>query len=405
MLRRSVRVSLVVLTVALSAAAVWRATTNEQARGRMRTTAQQEDGAVAEAIFALADLRASFYAALAPGQGDYWWTQSREQIDALRTRLLDIDAESTAAGFPLAPSLDRLDRLDEAATRARRLVASDRTLEAAPVAFTEARELIEAVVKDLSLSRQYLARAAAAREAGMANEQSLMAGGVIAVWIVTLIMLVPVPRAPATPPPADTGAATPAPAAASMLGAALREDLAGRADVRQAAPDATPVSDRPLAMTPRERAAVAPASLAALAALCGDLGRVDDAADLPPLLARTADLLGAGGLVIWLLDEDGRRLLPAVAHGYDEGLLARMGGLGIDEQNLTATAFRTGAPTFTAAAADHAAAVAVPIITSSGPSGVMAAELASGDRETTTALAGVVAAQLANLFPAPPADA
>ena len=78
-----------------------------------------------------------------------------------------------------------------------------------------------------------------------------------------------------------------------------------------------------------------------------------------------------------------------------------MGALEVDEQNLTATAFRTGTPTFTAAAPDHAAAVAVPIVTSGGPSGVLAANCASGDRETAMALAGVVAAQLANLFPAP----
>jgi hypothetical protein len=154
-----------------------------------------------------------------------------------------------------------------------------------------------------------------------------------------------------------------------------------------------------------EPAAVAPSPtpvFRALADLCGDLGRVSDAGDLDPLLARAASLLGAKGLVVWLLSGDGQSLSPAVAHGYDSTVLARMGSVPLSADNLTVSAFRSKAPATSPAASDRPAAVAVPIVSATGPSGVLAAEVQQADDlEQLAALAAVLAAQLANLFPAP----
>lgn len=419
MLRRSVRVGLVLLTVALTAAAVWRATSNELQRGRTRLVAQQDDAAVAEAIFGLADLRASIFATLVPSQGDFWPARAAEQIDDLRTRLIDIDAQSSAAGFPLAASLDRLDRVAAAAIRARQLTEAGRVTDAAPVALNDARELIEAMTSDLSAARQFLARAAASREAGMANELSLLAGAVMSLWIATLVVLVPVPRAPAPVAPATLSLRPDAvdsdhTMVADAVGASsLREavdDAVDLAAITEPEPAETTFSNDVVAQPVAEAAAVAatvstaaaPVDLPALADLCGSLGRVSDAADLPPLLARAATVLGARGIVVWLADEEGTNLVPAVAHGYDVQVLARVGALDVAEDNLTARAFRTGEPTFTAATDAHAAAVAVPLLPSGGASGVLAAELHDSSQPATAgALAAVMAAQLANLFPAP----
>ncbi|MCC7241749.1 MAG: hypothetical protein IT180_07470, partial [Acidobacteria bacterium] len=50
MRRRSLRVLVLLVTVAVTAAAVWRATTTEQARGRARLADQQVDARAADAV-------------------------------------------------------------------------------------------------------------------------------------------------------------------------------------------------------------------------------------------------------------------------------------------------------------------------------------------------------------------
>jgi hypothetical protein len=108
--------------------------------------------------------------------------------------------------------------------------------------------------------------------------------------------------------------------------------------------------------------------------------------------------------VVWLVSGDGRELVPAVAHGYDDTLLARMGAIAVDDLNLTASTFRSEEAGTAPATDGRPGAVAVPILSASGASGVLAAEVPSEANLTrAVALAAVVAAQLAGLFPAPAA--
>jgi hypothetical protein len=102
------------------------------------------------------------------------------------------------------------------------------------------------------------------------------------------------------------------------------------------------------------------------------------------------------------LAEDRQELVPAVAHGYDPQVLASLGPLTLTVDNLTASAFRTAAPATSDAAPNQDAAVAVPIVSATGPSGVLTAEVhGSADLDRAVAIASVIAAQLANLFPSP----
>ena len=393
MLRRSVRIFVLLLTVAVTAGVVWRATTNEQMRGRARLASQQMDATAADALFTLADIRSSLHAYVAPGQGyDFWSARARAGLDALRARLAEVDKAAAAAGHPLAAAFDDLDKLAGAERRAHSYVRAGQMLAAGDVIFTDARDLIDAVGRELSAARQAMSRAGSSREGGMANEQSLMAGALMSVWIVALILLVPVPR----PAPPRAGAeapvvAPPAPpaAAAALASLPLRET------------PAPPVVPEP----PTPVVAAAPSSTPLfqdLAALCLELGQVSDAEELNPLLERAAEVLDARGVVVWLLAEDRQELVPAVAHGYDPQVLARLGPLTLTVDNLTASAFRTAAPATSGAAAGHQAAVAVPILSATGPSGVLTAEVhGSGDLDRAVAIASVIAAQLANLFPAP----
>ena len=100
----------------------------------------------------------------------------------------------------------------------------------------------------------------------------------------------------------------------------------------------------------------------------------------------------------------GASSLPVIAHGYPQNLVARLGTMSRDAENVTAAAFRTGLmQTLKADAISHGA-IAAPLLTPAGPVGVMAAEvLNDGERrESTRAAAAIVAAQLATLM-GPPA--
>ena len=314
----------------------------------------------------------------------------------------------TLPNHPLSAALASLDGLATADKRARTSIRDGQVLVAGDIIFMEARDLIDAAVRDLSDARQAMARATSAREAGMANEQSLLAGALMAAWIFALILLVPVPAVPARsaepaqlpdagglqlqlremPGPQDAAAGTnrtasePSPRAAVALAAPVVAPVAPVASVALVAPDVTPL-------------------VQSLADLCADIGRVSEAAELSPLLERAAGLMGARGLVVWLASADARELAAAVSHGYDERVLARMGAIAVDDRNVTAAAFRTQAASRTAPEGDVPGAVAVPMLTGSGASGVLAVEVPlETDMDRATALAGVVAAQLASLFPA-----
>lgn len=390
MRRRWVRVLVLLVTVAVTAVAVWYATTTEQARGRARLADQQVDARAADAVYALAELRATIHAYVAPGQGMAFWSQrAAEQLGRIRALLATLDEPAAAARFPLDAARKTLDRVAVAEARARTHAGSGQMLLAGDVIYSEIGDLLDEVTTEVSGARQALARGVSAREAGSANAQSLLAGGVLSVWIVALMLLVPLPRAPAPMAPA---------APALSIGSPLTlggPDRLGP-DPPSVEPPATPAPLPP---------AVPPATdLSSLAALCTDIGRVADATQLDPLLARAASLMRARGLMLWLAEPEGGALAAAAVHGYDPGVIDRLGRIARDADNLTAAAFRSGRPALADASPTRPAAVAVPLLAAGGPCGVLAAELRGGvehDLGQAAALAGIVAAQLASLFPPP----
>ena len=141
-----------------------------------------------------------------------------------------MDTAATAAGYPLTAAFDNLDKLAAAERRAHAYVRAGQMLAAGDVIFTDARDLVDAVGRELSAARQAMARAGSSREGGMANEQSLLAGALMAAWIVALILLVPVPRtaAPVARAEEPVTTAAPPPAAAALDNLPLREAPASR---------------------------------------------------------------------------------------------------------------------------------------------------------------------------------
>ena len=109
-------------------------------------------------------------------------------------------------------------------------------------------------------------------------------------------------------------AAAPEPTMAQMI-RELPPPVKGAA---RAAPSASDGACR----DPESRHAVPrPVSLSAAAELCGDLARILDGRDVQALLERTAILLDAKGLMIWLVDTGGAILRPSMCHGYPDKVL------------------------------------------------------------------------------------
>lgn len=139
--------------------------------------------------------------------------------------------------------------------------------------------------------------------------------------------------------------------------------------------------------------------IAALADLCTALGRAHDADEIRPALRDAVLILEASGLIVWMPDRTGRELMPALAHGYSDRVLAYLPSVWTDADNATATAFREQRSCVIAATEHQNGALVVPLLTPEGCSGVLALELQhrGEQRASVRACATILAAQLAQL--------
>jgi hypothetical protein len=122
------------------------------------------------------------------------------------------------------------------------------------------------------------------------------------------------------------------------------------------------------------------------------------------LLQRAAGELDAVGLIVWTWDAKEAGLVPMLAHGYSEQLLAQFSSVRRDADNATAAAFRSTQTCIVRSSDAASGAVVVPMMTPAGCVGVLAVELPRGaeQREPVRELAASVAAQFAELLGAPP---
>src|SRR5687767_592236 len=138
-------------------------------------------------------------------------------------------------------------------------------------------------------------------------------------------------------------------------------------------------------------------AVADVAEVCERIGRLRDAADVPTVLTQSAALLQASGLVLWVRDDDA--LMVGAAHGYPDGLAQRPGRVALAEENLITRAWHSGRCQTSPAGGGRRAAFAAPLVSASGPVGVLAAELApEADVEAVSAPARLVAGQFASVL-------
>ncbi len=385
---------------------------------------------------AVLDLRAAQFGYAIAGQpADRSIARVAQQLDAARTniqalRAMTKIAEVTSALDAASSALGEFTRSDK---RAAEYARNDQRLLASDVVLGDS---LERTATALTAIEQARSTEAHAREAAIGVYRSrqvfaLAAGAAAAVLVVLLLVPVAKPAEPsaavaanagqsAAPYRADTASArlSDPPLDDGIVNLALRESMSEPAAVELASGAATEMVETSFEEVSAEEVpvwptlppampvvAAQPTNFAGVAALCVDLARVVDTRALPSLLDRTADLLDASGIILWIADPDGRELNPIFAQGYPQQLVNRLGTIPRDAENATAAAFRTSLLQTVLADSISGGAIAAPLVTAGGCVGVMAAEVRhdSERQHEKLAAATIVAAQLATLVGPPSA--
>ena len=284
--------------------------------------------------------------------------------DAAELRPSARDAASAAAREELSAALAQLADADLQAANS--LLAGE-SLAAADALFDAARAPVGIMGDRLRAIQAAESVRLTSERAALARNTWIALGAVALVWVVGMIVL-----APAAAPPVHAGAVT-------------------------------FVTPEPVTPEPEPRPQHAPLELAAAAALCAEISRLNDAAALPDLLGRAAAILDARGLVVWM--GAGDELFAAAAYGYDPATMSRMRPIARRADNATAAAWRTGEMRTVAAEGPGHGAIVAPMSGLVGTFGVVAAEVRSGreDDIATRAVTSIIASQLGSVLSAWPA--
>ena len=394
---RALRGVLFVLVLAAYAGAgyaIWRAESHAAAE---RGIAESFDRQARQCVLALADLRAAFQAYVADGQAVAQWQQTAQTgVSAVGANLAALRAAARApeAQGAIEAAVEHVGSLAKSDSRAREYLDTGQRLSASDIVFAEVAPITTKAANAVELARGQESIASATILDTIRMRQLYALAGAALTSLVDLLLLLPIPAA-------GDAATAAADAAEPSEGLGLSHIVPTRnAEARQGpapgAPLAGAAETAPGAPAP---AATPGVDLAAAAEVCVSLARVREPRDLPAALERAAEVLGAVGVVVWMPDGPHGALRPALAHGYTPMAVTRMGAIPADADNAMALAFRTAQTQTVPPDAGSAGAVAAPLVTSDGCSGVLAAELARpGHLDQVRAVATILAAQLATLI-------
>ena len=336
-----------------------------------------------DASDALADLRASQQAYVAAGQGVAFWMPKVAAIESTVTAAVDAlkQSPSPAAATALDEASSTLTEFASIDKRARDYVKSGQTLMAADVIFSEGGDAAATAARQIETARLAEHQAQEVADAALRMQEAMFAGGAAGFTALAMLLLIPVPRSAAS---ADT---------VSRSGV-----LSLSTPARETAPAAAPSA-----------AASAPPSgalLKAAAALATDLGRLRDVQDLNELLRRTAEMMDASGVMVWMGSTSGADLRAVLAHGYGPSVLARIPPVPQSDHNAAPAPYRTGTMQIVMSRpGGTSGAVVAPILTADGCIGALSAEIRGGGEasDSVQALATIVASHLASVVASAPA--
>ena len=370
MQRRAVRLTILTLLLAVGLCASYFTWDIYHRLDTALDTERAVDGRLDRMSAAVAALATAQQAYVAPGQqrGDALTRatlliqQLYDDTAALRRTARSVDAAPSVLAF--GETVDGLVKVDD---RAREHLRDGEELMAADLVYTEARHAIDTLTDRLQSLRASERASAAAERNALLQQVLIILASVTSIWIAGLLALV---RSPA------------------------------RIEVPAVAPsEAHAIVESPAAVP-----APARVDLGAAARICGELSRLSGGANLAPVLARTARVLDASGLVIWL--GAGEELFAATAHGYTPRTLARLGPVPRSGDNATAAAWRTAEMQTVPGSEGSNGAIVAPLSGADGCFGVLAAEVRGGREydEDARAVTAIIAAQLAAIvapWPAP----
>ena len=414
--------------------------------GVTRASAYAADREMETLQLAISEFRSAQMGYLAAGQDpNVWMRHAAELAERIQAGFSRLEAAPLSAGarVRLEAAVGAFDVLLAADTRARQSVLEADQLLASDAVFVEGFDAGQQVASEISSAR---AAEAAVHEASAAQTSRFrLAAHGLAIGLVLVLTLIAVrlsqqppaseaatmaqmlrtlpPPVKATPVSQTSSAAQARPAAsatapsgstasASGIGEeALNEDPTE--SVTTPAPEGEGQARPEPTLAPGLQPVPAPPAvhtapgvdLPAAAELCGDLARVLDERDVPVLLERAAHVLDASGVILWVANPDTGRLQPMLTHGYGERVLRRLGTLDVEADNVTSLAFRSMHPQQVSGSnGSSAGALAVPLVTAHGCTGVLAAEVRNVRLgPDALALARIIAAQFATIIaPAEP---
>jgi hypothetical protein len=417
MTRTGVRLVLVLLLLGGLCGAGYVVWSGERALQSASGPASDFDARAGHALAVLADLRAGHQAYVASGQSLRWW-QDRvaEGLADVTAALADLRQQSDDPGVlnDLEAASSSLDEFALADRRAANLVRGGEAAQASRVVFGEGATALASTAERITAARMARRLESDARRAVQRDLEAKLAAGCAGLSLLVALLLLPVRRT-AAEAPGEMATAFNVPRAERTEVAAPRPEpvppavALREAPAAGAAPAATPgpaVTAAPADETAPVRDRRKSPELRAAADLCTDLARLRDSQELPSLLERSARLLDAVGLIVWIADPLGNELRPTFAHGYPPQALARLPAIARSADNATAAAFRHARVEVVKTNGMSPGAIAAPLLTPDGAIGVLAAEVRHGREasETTRAVARILAAQLSTLLSVPAAE-
>lgn len=374
---RLVRTLIVVIGIAIGLTASYYLRNLDSDINSQRSSADSVRAQAAALAATIADVSAGQFAYVARGQGEAFWMSRVESLmPALQKQATAFAASlaSPAAQSAFEPATAALENYRTLDAKVREFVLSGSSLLAADMIFSDGLESTTTASTQVTAALNEELQHRNARVAALRNRQLAVLGSGAAVVLLL------------------------------MIGLATIGITAKQSAEPEAAPAPTIEPIRFEAPLPKARPAVTP-RLLTTAKLCGELARVAESRELPNLLERAARVLDASGIIVWVAEPSRQALVPALAHGYEPRVVARMGSIHRDANNAAAAAYRSSELRTVAGDASTSGAVIVPLMTCDGCIGVMSAEMRSGCEkdESSQALATIFASQLATIVATPPA--
>lgn len=374
---RATRFSLGAAVLIAIAAATFFVVRSESHLSALAASERGFDSGARAAADRLAELRAAQRSYVAAGQSaDFWMRNISETTARLKQTLVSLrQSARTARGRQsLMEAEATLAEFETSDKRTREYLAAGDHLMAADVIFSEGGAVAATAAGQVETAR------VAEREGMIGDEGALRkreAAALAALATVTcVIVLLLLPRA--GPPRADV--------------AVTRHD----ANETQSAPDRT----EPF-MAAAARPARAASVLQTTADLCTEFGRVRDVDDLKRMLGRTAEIMEARGLAVWLGNANGADLQPVFTQGYSTHIVAQLPSVPRSAENAVARAYRTGVQQIVRSGPGRTnSAIVAPILTADGCIGALSAEIEPGTEgsEAAQTLATIIAAHLAGVL-------